>query len=220
LAGSSYFDAGEFDAAAREFQEAFELSGRPEMLLNLVNAHHKAGRLDEAIQGLTVLLERYPKTSLRPQAEEKLAALQAERDARSAPSEPSSAPPPKAPAPAPAPEEPVDTSRESSGNGPQIGTATWVVGGSAIAIGAAALGTGLVAHKKYSDCEDGSCTQSEIDSGKTLALVSTITTFAAVGAAGAAVTMYVLRVGVDEPRLTLAPWLSPTSSGLTASAQF
>lgn len=236
LAGSAYFDDGRFDEAAREFQEAFDLSGRPEMLLNLSHAHDKSGHLDQAIADLELLLNRYPKTALRPDVERELAGLrarkQAEDDANaaaqpsdaaaSAPVEPASMPPPE-PAAQPAAAQPQPSQRSL-----QVGLPTWIAAGSAVALGGVAVATGIVAHSKYTDlessCKPSDCpsgNKTKADSGKTLALVSTITTFAAVGAAAAAVTMYFLEVGVPQERsVAVAPVVGPAHVGATARVSF
>jgi tetratricopeptide (TPR) repeat protein len=225
LAGSSYFKAEDYAAAAREFQEAFALSGRPEMLLNVSSSHHKAGDIDAAIVALETLLGRYPKTSLREEAEARLAELRAERESKAdvgPRDEPQvEAPKPPTPEPAVTPAQPEDAQAEPKGGGIAVGLPTWIVGGVAVALGAAALGTGIVAHGKYKDCEGGRCSQSEIDSGKTLAIVSTAATFTAVAAVGAAVTMFMLDVGVSDDReVALTPVLSPRAAGLVAEMSF
>src|SRR5688572_14255342 len=74
-AGASYYDQGRYEDAAREFREAFELSGRPEMLINIAHALERAGHVHDAVRSLELLLDRYPQTSYRAEAESELARL-------------------------------------------------------------------------------------------------------------------------------------------------
>lgn len=54
-AGSSHYETGDYEAAAREFRAAYELSRRPGLLFNTYMAYERMGRFDEAIS----YLERY-----------------------------------------------------------------------------------------------------------------------------------------------------------------
>jgi hypothetical protein len=54
-----------------------------------------------------------------------------------------------------------------------------------------------------------------------MAVASTVATFAAVGAAAAAVTMYFLEVGVPKERsVALSPVVTPRQLGMTAQVAF
>lgn len=55
--GSDYFDAGDYADAAREFDLAYELSGRPALLYNVYLAHERLGNLDRAVEALSAFLE-------------------------------------------------------------------------------------------------------------------------------------------------------------------
>ncbi len=57
-AGRTLYDAGRFESAADEFFEAYQLSGRPELLFNLYVAQRDAGQTEAA----TMSLERYLET--------------------------------------------------------------------------------------------------------------------------------------------------------------
>lgn len=54
-AGASYYEAGDYNDALREFQRAYELSQKPELFYNLSLCHQQLGDLDQA----TSFLERY-----------------------------------------------------------------------------------------------------------------------------------------------------------------
>src|SRR5882672_1355647 len=88
-AGESYFEQQRFEAAAREFREAFELSGRPEMLIDQARALALSGHVDLAIEALELLLDRYPQTSYRGDAEVRLANLRRQLEMERVPSAPS-----------------------------------------------------------------------------------------------------------------------------------
>jgi tetratricopeptide (TPR) repeat protein len=51
--GTLYFKQGQYERAIVEYQEAYELSGRPRLLFNLSLAHEKLGQLPEAIETLS-----------------------------------------------------------------------------------------------------------------------------------------------------------------------
>ncbi len=50
--GTGYFDAGDYELAAREFEAAYALSHRPELLYNVYLAHERLGNLTQAIRAL------------------------------------------------------------------------------------------------------------------------------------------------------------------------
>src|SRR4051794_4468626 len=50
--GNVHYEAGEFVEAAAEFQAAYELSHRPQLLYNIFVAHRDAGNLPQAISAL------------------------------------------------------------------------------------------------------------------------------------------------------------------------
>jgi hypothetical protein len=61
--------------AAREFQESFDLSGRPELLLNISQAQERALHYDDAIGAARHYLELVPKAEDRKTIEERIASL-------------------------------------------------------------------------------------------------------------------------------------------------
>jgi hypothetical protein len=80
-----------------------------------------------------------------------------------------------------------------------------ITGGVGIVLGAAALGTGLAAHGTYNDlvetCPGGACSperQSDIDSGQSLAVVSTILTPIAAVAVAVGVTLLIIDLSGDS----------------------
>lgn len=81
-AGRVYLERGRFDEAAREFEEAYALSPRPEILYNLSVAYRDAGRLREAAGALRRYLETDPDDENRAMLEERLRRLEADARAR------------------------------------------------------------------------------------------------------------------------------------------
>jgi hypothetical protein len=67
--GKSLFDAGKFGEAARVFYEAYELSGKPELLYNVAQAYRQAGELVESQRYYKRYLDELPDA---PNAEEVL----------------------------------------------------------------------------------------------------------------------------------------------------
>jgi tetratricopeptide (TPR) repeat protein len=196
VAGESHFAAERWTDAAREFQQAYALSRRPEMLINLSRAHERAGQLPEAIADLQLLLESYPQTSYRVEAEQRTVVMQAKLDAQPPPALPpvtAAEEPPSAPPPAP---EPV---RMWPPRWP-----TLVVGSLAIAAGAAALGTGLRSHALHGDleerCGDGCPAgfESDRDKGRALSRASTGLMFSSIALAGATAALWVVDYRRDK----------------------
>lgn len=150
-----YFDSGRFEAAAQEFQYAYELSNDPAILRDLYLAHRNAGDVDRAVAALELYLEREPDAPDRPQLEARLANLRrlAEEQARARaedrevpalePPPPDEQPPPlvepepeppTTPTPPPAAEEPIG-----------VRIAPWLVMGAGGAMLAGSIATGLLA---------------------------------------------------------------------------
>lgn len=56
--GRAYFDSGRFHDAAREFQLAYDESGRPALLYNLYVSHRDAGNLRASVEALRAYLSQ------------------------------------------------------------------------------------------------------------------------------------------------------------------
>ena len=70
--GRSYFDEGNYEAAAPEFQRAYELSHEPAILYNLSLVHERLGNLQLAHDELKAFLDADPAAANRPALEAKL----------------------------------------------------------------------------------------------------------------------------------------------------
>lgn len=106
-AGKRAFEAGEYEAAVREFKAAREIKPSPILEYNIGLAYERLGRLDLALQGYRSYVAGDPKAPNRAEVESKIRVLE-ERFAREgsygggALTKPDTAPPPP-PGPSPSP---------------------------------------------------------------------------------------------------------------------
>ena len=205
FAGESHFASERWSDAAREFALAYELSRRPEMLINLSRAHERNGQLTEAIGDLELLIGQHPDNPYRREAETRIAAMRKSLAENPAPP-PVVAPTPEPPAELPA-LPPVTLAPE-----PEHTRSLWppsvltlAVGGVAVVAGVVSLATGLRAHHLYTQledhCTDSRCPdgfQSKRDHGQTLSRTSTALTFASVALAGSAAVLWVYEVKREQ----------------------
>ena len=84
-AARTAYEAGHYDDALAGFRKAYELSPRPEFLINFAQVYRKLGRLDEAQAECERFLAAAPGSPLRAEAQKLLEAISLER---------ASAPPP------------------------------------------------------------------------------------------------------------------------------
>jgi tetratricopeptide (TPR) repeat protein len=205
-AGQEYYENGRYTDAAQEFAEAYQLSGRPEMLINRARSEQRAGNLEQAIAALELLFERHPQTSYRAEAEGELEKLRAER-AQLAPTETS--------APATAPSAPAAGPRASETEPSVQPVRIWpprlptlIVGGALVASVLVSVGTGWAAHTKYKyledNCRNDRCPDDGHDyagdkqRGTTLSRVSTGFTFASLALAAATSVLWVYDVKAQK----------------------
>lgn len=214
-AGRSHYDAGAYEAALREFEAAYRLSGRAALLYNLYLTTERMAQLGEAIDYLErYLAEGAPEDAQRSQLERRLALLR-ERRARMEEEAATSA--------RPTPEGPVEEEPQQDGD----------LLPAVIAFGVA--GAGLVSFAIFGGlalAEDGAlaagcgatrtCTDAEVSSlfaYDVAADVSWVT--AAVAAATGAVLLVLFGLPSEpEGQATLAPWATPDSVGLASRVRF
>jgi len=203
LVGKRYFEQARYPEAAREFEEAYRLSGRSELLLNLALAEERALDYQASIAALNRYLEVEPATPDRAEIEariERLEVLQAEEAARV-----------RAQAEALAArqgDEPASAGNRQRGDGDGgPSTLQWVGMGLLVgagAFGGAALGTGLAAESIYDDLDsaqdaDGRIPADRVDDrdrGESLARASTALSFTALGLAIGGLVLVI--VGADH----------------------
>lgn len=218
VAAQSYFEGERYPEAAREFGEAYTLSGRPEMLVNKSRAEERSGAVAEAVASLELLLTRHPQTSYREAAEAKLSELRPLLPPPAATDEPAK---PVHVEVAPAPPPP----RDSSFYWPRK-PLTLVAAGATGASLIVAIATGWAAHAKYNDLEgrcDGGCEDPWLDDrqrGRRLARTSTGFTFATLALAGVTTALYIFELRNRPGQAQLAMRSSPSSCEAHLSLSF
>lgn len=187
LMGREHYDAGRFAEAALEFQQAYDLSRRPQLLLNLFLAHRDAGHTRDAAVALRRYLADVPDAPQREVLRGRLATLEAqlaadEARAREASAREASAR--EASAQEASAREAGDTgsaTTEPSTGGGSVGP--WVVIGVGGALAIAAIVTGALAASTHGElsasCPDGICPagydlEGNRSSGATLALTTDV----------------------------------------------
>lgn len=91
-AGASYFEAGDYEDALREFERAYELSGRPELFYNFALCHQYLGHYAQAADFMRRYLAEVEVVPNRSNLERRLEKL--EEKAREAENEPVTPPEP------------------------------------------------------------------------------------------------------------------------------
>jgi len=223
MAGSNYYDEGQYESAAGEFMEAYRLSHRPQLLLNASTAYERALMFDDAIAALQSYLEATPADAPdRATHERKVQSLQELRDRYQAQQQAAQQ------AVAPTPEQAAQQAttqtepEEESGGMDGLQLSGLVTGSAGVALEVVALVTGIVANNQRDDlaaiCGPGgaSCppgSQGDIDRANALAKTSTATFFVGLAAIGAGVTLFVLG-GDDESESEVAITTGPGNVGV------
>jgi hypothetical protein len=206
--GVAYLEESDLENALKAFEKAYGLSKRPTILLNIASVHERRGDTHAAITALRGYLDAEPTgehaetTKLRLQNLEKRAAaspapLPTPPAAEPAPTPPAAPPPP--PAAAPPPTEPAPSPNRIPAY------VAFGVGGVGVV---AAVITGIVANGEYQSNKDEcspNCSDEDVSTGRTMALVSTIATGVAVVGAGVGLTLILM-----EPR-------APTAAGASGA---
>ena len=184
--GASYLEQSDYESALREFKKSYELSERPEILLNLALVHERTGDWEHAISAINKFIAAAPES-------ERIGTLKLRRDnLQKRLDEQRAAEAMTAPAPA-------ETEEKTSPEPPPPPAAAadepdrpWAYVSVSLG-GVAARGsliTGLVAASEYSSAEGAcspTCTDDEVSTGTRMATTSTVLTVVAVagGALGA-----------------------------------
>lgn len=222
--GRAYFSRARYEDAAREFAEAYRLSHRLPMLLNLSRAYEEADRDEEAIAALDEWLRLSPAEDPgRNEVTERRTRLSLELEARRAAAA-------NANIPAETPVATATPAAEPQAQGTTLRTLSFValgVGGASLAT---SLATGLRAHSIHRDltsrCDPtGDCpadAAGDIRRGRALARTSTATTFIGAAAAAGGLVMLLVTGHDDEPasRVTYAPYVGPGVAGADLHLRF
>jgi hypothetical protein len=212
--GAAYLEESDYDNALQAFQKAYDLSKRPEILLNIATVHERKAELQPAIDSLTQFLsvappgdEHLDAVKLRIQNLQKRLADEKANPA-GAPPVPDGAPPaPAASTPSPAPVLPATPPEPAPAHAPRW-PAFIVLGVGGVAAGGAVI-TGLIASSDSSHAKSTcspTCSDADLSAGRTLALTSTILTGVAIVGVGVGVTL-LLTSGPDPAQTSLAPRL-------------
>jgi tetratricopeptide (TPR) repeat protein len=224
--GVAYLEESDYDAALQAFEKAYELSKRPEILLNIAIVNERKGDLENAVVALKAYVVDAPEGEHRTKAELKVKNLEKrieEQKAKAAQAQPAPAqtnPEPKPTDPNAAPEKGDAGASGGSNNLP-----AFLVLGLGAAAGAGAIVTGLVAKGDYDDAKETcspTCTDDEVSSGKSMAMVSTVLTGVSLVGIGVGLTLLLTSGGESDEHAasTLAPrvTLSVDPRALNASA--
>jgi tetratricopeptide (TPR) repeat protein len=218
--GRGFYEAGRFQQASEEFEMAYRLSARPQLLYNVYVARRDAGGLVKAIDALRAYLKQVPDAPDRVNLEARLASLEAqvarqnEQEAARAESERKVA---EAEAKANARTRTVHTR--------SLVPIVLMGAGGALLLGSAV--TGGLALSKASDldkkCGGNSCPSSQrgkVDSTKTLAITTDV--LWSVGAAAAATGLVLWLTGAldTEREVPVAFGISPHGISTQLSGRF
>jgi tetratricopeptide (TPR) repeat protein len=212
--GAAYFEQAEYDSALREFRKSYELSKRPEILINVATVHERLGDLAAAIAALDEFLQ------LKPDPE-RTASIQLRRDNLQKRLNQQAQPPPTAaaepvPAATPAP-APVETTEEHPNRVP-----AYVLFSVAGASAAGAVLTGVFANAEFQDLKDRcapNCSDGDVGGARTLATVSTVLTGVAVLGAGLGVIFWLnAEADSQQPKTGFNTRLEITAGGALARA--
>ncbi|MEO0325541.1 MAG: tetratricopeptide repeat protein [Myxococcota bacterium] len=239
-AGASYYEAGDYEDALREFQRSYDLSQRPELFYNFSLCYQQLGQLDQAIVYLDRYLTEVEDVPNRANLERRLVNFRARQaeEVRRAEAE--------AAAERAAAEEPPDEAREPVAEPAETGLAATAeaadeedaggVNGAAIA-GFAIAGAGVVvlgvagglALAQRSDLEDQACApdcaSGDVDTLRTRAIVADVGL--AVALVGATLGVVFLLTGGDDDDESaeatawgVTPWVGPRSGGAAVGGRF
>ncbi len=208
--GVAYLQESDYDNALKAFQKAYDLSKRPEILLNIATVHERTANLDAALTALNKYLELEPKGEHVDTVKLRIKNLEKRKETEK-PAE-TDVPPPTGPSPSDTTEPPVGASTAPPmADRPKPNRMPAYI---AFGVGAAAAGgavvTGLIAQNKYNDAKDScspNCSDDQLSSGRSMALVSTVLTGVAVVGAGVGVTLWLTADGKEPTHASAAPRL-------------
>ncbi len=210
-AGVSYYESARYDDAVREFQTAYEITPRVELLFNISQCYERLGNLAEAIQYLESFVEGTDDETMRTRQQERLRNLRLRAEEQAAQTQPDPEPDPDPPdlgevqPQQPPPPEPTTGTVRKAGFG------VVAVGGAFALSFAVAGGMALAEDSDLSDrCETETCTSSDTDSLRRRMRFAD----ASLAIGLVALTAGVLMIVLDKPSYDVA--LSPTGAQFRA----
>ena len=212
--GTRAYDAGRFDEARGRYVNAYELSGRPELLYNIASCHDRLDEKEQALANYERFLAELPDSSRAAIVSSRIEVLRRSvaSDAAEPPdtdSDPVDGADPVDSA------DPVERHAAAGGSRSLVGPiASFAVAGAGLVTFAVA---GLIANSRYNsaetDCLAGTCNEDDLSAINRGALIADIGLGLAI--AGAAVGVVWLIVGgkkSDDSSAGNRPSLSPTFS--------
>jgi hypothetical protein len=232
--GVAYLEESDYDNSLKAFEKAYELSKRPEILLNIATVHERKSDLPGAITALKSYLSAAPQgehaetvklriQNLEKRVQEQSASAAPPAGADTAPPPP---PPPNGAATKPPAPAPVAPPRKAEPNRLPAFIALGVGG----VLAGGSLVTGLVAKSKYDDAKSScggspnGCSDAQLSSSRTFAITSTVLSGAAVLGVGLGVALLLTTesdgdaVGSGKPRFDVA--LGPRAAAASAAWSF
>lgn len=207
-AGRSYFDQRRLEDALREFNEAYRLSDRAALLLNIATVLERLERLDDAADTVDRYLELEPDAEDRRTLTERAASMRAEAAEQRAAEEAAAAEETDTGPPTESSRDRAGPSNEGDGGGiGTLGLVGIIVAGVGVAAVVPTVAFGVISEDHYqrvqTECAaDGTCpasVQGSLDEGPLFADISTGMLFVSIGlvAAGAALFTVDLISGDD-----------------------
>jgi tetratricopeptide (TPR) repeat protein len=198
--GVAYLQESDYENALKAFEKAYELSKRPQILLNVATVHERRGDSRAAIEALNRYLEAAPNSEEAQSVKNRIANLEKRLETEAPPPAPpasaappvastTAVPPPAAPPPQSAPSSPAPDVQPGKPNRVPAYIAFGIGGLAAVG----AVLTGILAQGEYNDAEDTCsprCTDDQVSSGKTMALTSTVLTGVAVVGVGVGAALF------------------------------
>jgi len=228
--GQSMYESGRFSEAAREFEAAYELSRRPELLFNIYVANRDDNNLDKAVTALRAFLAAMPaELPNRLNLEARLQAMEATLAERTAAAEATAE---QAAAAAAAHERAAtaEAARQEAERDAavqrersfRLSVPGAVIGGVGVATAAAGFVVGALALGKVSDleavCVDNVCppsAQGTYDSAQALVTTADVLIIGGSVLAAAGLSLVLLQIGVsddDEPAASASASRSVSAS--------
>lgn len=204
-AGASYYEAGDYEDALREFTRAYELSHRPELLFNLHLCHQQLDQLDLAVERLAEYLDQVDEVPNRQNLERRLENLRTQRGADAGDE--------VAP--------PVEPTPEREANVPMI--ASFAAGGVGVVLAGVFGGLALAERGSLSDRGCGVDLACDAGTLRTRAILADVGLgLAAVGVGLGVVFLLLGRRGDDQAnaRLQLRPAAGPNGGGALLVGRF
>lgn len=221
--GVAYLQESDLDAALSAFQKAYDLSGRPKILLNIATVHERMGQPGLAADDLEKYLQLEPETEERATIEARIKNLR--KRAAETPAEPVPAePPPPAPAPV-ATAAPAATAVPAAATEAPTAEPNRVPAIIAFSVAGAAAGgllvTQILATNEKDDLKDTcspTCSSDDTSSGRALAWTSVGLGALAVVGAGVGAALW-FTAEPEQEQVAAVPRVYLGASPFGASAQ-